>query len=264
MPAYIVATIIVVFSALACYAFVSQYIEKRRVQNQRIVMTLKTKHRNLVFMLGGIPENLLSNDLISMVYRSLLDTCEKLKNIEPNNPKYQEEISTINTQLSNLAKTNTAPKVRIDNPAQMIEIRQHLQEFLHFINQQAILKAISKSQAVAFQDQITKTAFQMTIDEYVYHAKEAQKNGKLRLAIHYFTLARKQLGSQNANNTYGKQISQLDAIINKLEALDTGKKDTEHKKEDAPQESKHTEPKSKEWEAFNKKPEEWQKKQVYD
>jgi hypothetical protein len=262
MSIYIIASIIILLSALACYAFISQAIEKKRIQKQRLLMTLTTKHRNFMHMLNGFPPNFLTTELLSLIYRALINTCEQLSKIEPNNSRYQNEMALFDNQLSTLAQNNNVQSVQLDDPQQMKDIRQHLQELQHFVLQQQALKTINKKATNTYLDQIKRLAIQMTVDSYIFSAKQAQQNGKIRLAIHYFTLAKKQLAAENSTHNYDKQIIQMDTLLSKLEekaaiATEVNSPSESPKKDDA----------SKEWDTFNKKEKddkEWKKKQVYD
>ena len=261
MPTYIVASIIILLSALACYAFISQAIEKRRIQKQRILMTLKTKHRNFVHMIGGIPHNFLPIDLLNLVYRALIHTCEQLARIEPNNIQYQNDISLYSSQLGTLSKNSSTQSFLLEDPQQMKDVRQHLQELQRFVLQLETLKKITKPQAQSYVDQIKRLAIQMTVDTYVYHAKQAQQQEKIRLAIHYLTLAKKLLTTENTTHTFDVQIAQLSTALAKLEENALAGDQSKPGKESIDEQA------SKEWESFNKKEQataDWKKKQIYD
>jgi hypothetical protein len=260
MSIFIVVIIVVLLIALAAYAFISQAIEKKRVQKQRILMTLKTKQRNFVHLINGFPPNFLTTDLLSLIYRALIDTCEQLSKIEPKEQRHQDDITLYTNQLDALPKNTVAQRARVENPQAMKDIRQHLQELQHFLVQQESIKAINKVQFSAYIDQIKRLALQMSVDAYLYHAKQAQQAGKLRLAIHYFGLARKLLTTENASRAYDKQIAQLDAIISKLEE----KAQINGEPEVAAQNASSDEPADKEWDNFKTPEDAWKKKQIYD
>jgi len=260
MPIFLVA-IVVLLSALACYAFISQSIEKKRVQRQRILMTLKTKQRNLVYLINGFPPNFLTSDLLSLIYRALIDTCEQLSKVEPKEQRHLDDITLYTNQLDTVPKTNSVQRVRVDNPQAMKEIRQHLQELQHFLVQQEASKIINKVQLGAYMDQVKRLSLQMAVDAYLYHAKQAQQVGKLRLAIHYFTLAKKLLIAENTTRGYDKQIAQLEDITNKLEEKAQLTGEAHAASANATLEN----PASKEWEQFTPPDDSgWKKKQVYD
>ena len=259
MSIFIVVTIIVLLIALAAYAFISQSIEKKRVQRQRILMALKTKQRNFVHLINGFPPNFLAADLLGLIYRALIDTCEQLSKIEPKEQRHLDDITLYTNQLDALPKTNPAQRPRIDNPQAMKEIRQHLQELQHFLVQQESVKIINKVQFGAYLDQIKRLSLQMSVDSYLYQAKQAQQAGKLRLAIHYFTLAKKMLTVENASRIYDKQIIQLESIIAKLEERAQISGEPENTQENTPQTES-----AKEWENFTPPTDNWKKKQMYD
>jgi hypothetical protein len=260
MSIFLVA-IVILLSLLACYAFISQSIEKKRVQRQRILMTLKTKQRNLIYLINGFPPHFLTGDLLSLIYRALIDTCEQLSKIEPKDQRHLDDVTLYTNQLDLLPKNNLAQRVRIDNPQVMKEIRQHLHELQHFLAQQEALKIINAVQFGVYIDQVKRLSLQMGVDTYLYHAKLAQQASKLRLAIHYFSLAKKLLISENTTRGYDKQIAQLDEITNKLEekALLTGEVAS------AATTAAADEAAAKEWENFAPPDENaWKKKQIYD
>ncbi|MFO1388053.1 hypothetical protein [Cellvibrio sp.] len=257
--AIFLAAIVILLSALACYAFISQSIEKKMIQKQRILMTLKTKQRNLVHLINGFPPNFLTTELLSLIYRALIDACEQLSKIEPKDPRHLDDITLYTNQLGTLPKTNSAQRPRVDNPQQMKEIRQHLQELQHFLAQQEALKIINKVQLGAYTDQVKRLSLQMAVDAYLYHAKLAQQAGKLRLAIHYFTLAKKLLIAENTTRAYDKQIAQLDDITAKLEEKARLANEAPAEIETAPD----TENKRKDVIAADDM-DSWKKKQIYD
>ena len=259
MSIYIVVSIIVLLIALAGYAFISQSIEKKRVQRQRILMALKTKHRNFVHLISGFPPNFLTSELLSLIYRALIDTCEQLSKVEPKEQRHLDDITLYTNQLDALPKNSPAQRPRIENPQAMKEIRQHLHELQNFLIQQEAAKLINKVQFGAYIDQIKRLSLQMSVDAHLYHAKQAQQASKLRLAIHYFSLAKKMLTTENASRTYDKQIAQLESIISKLEE----KAQISGEQAEANETSAQPEA-TKDWEKFTPPTDNWKKKQVYD
>jgi hypothetical protein len=263
MSIKIVIAIIVLLCALACYSFISQTIEKKRIQKQRLLMALKTKYRNSIHLMSGFPPQFLTNDLMSLIYRNLLETCTQLSRIEPQETQHHENITLYSRQLETLSTATSTVKVSINDPQQMKEIRQHLLELQQFLLQQTHLKIINKTQADAYAEQIKRLALHISVEENVYQAKQAKQNGKHRLAIHYFTLAKKLFMAENRTHSFDSQINQLDAVINKLEEQDLATQanpvENETTKKDVT---------NKEWDSFSKEDKEekenWKKKQVYD
>lgn len=257
MALYIIIGTVALLIILVCYTFISHGVEKRRAQRQRLITALKVREHNFRYLATGLPPHFLPADLNTLVYRALIDTCEQLAKLDPKNPSHQADAVLFSSEL---AAIKPAPKsrVRLDSPAKIKEVRQYLQELVRFISQQEALKLIKPVQAAVYHDQIKRLALQISIDSYMLQAKYAQQQQKPRLAIHFYTLARKLLIAENASHRYDKQIAQMQAAITKLEeavatqAQPNGKPATDGA-------SKLT---NKEWEHFGE--DEWKKKQDYD
>jgi hypothetical protein len=260
MSIYIISGILALLILLVGYAVISTTLEKRRVQRQRLLTALKLRERNFKYMITGLPPHFLSNDLSALVYQALIDTCEQLTKLDPKDPLHQADANAFTAQLGAIKQSPDKQRVRLENPAQVKEVRQHLQELLRFVAHQEARKLINPLQAATYSDQIKRLSLQISVDAYVTQGKQAQQVGKLRLAIHFFTLARKLLTSENASHSYDKQIAQLQGAIAKLEETTTAEGLTaEGTSQDEKQEGSGM---SKEWDQFGD--DEWKKKQVYD
>lgn len=266
MSTYIIPSIIGLLILLVSYAFLSHSLEKRRVQRQRLLAALKSRERNFRYMMTGLPPQFLSHDLSTLVYRALIDCCEQLAKLEPKDPSHQADATLLSAQLSSLKPFSSEQRVRLENPAQIKDVRQHLQELHRFVVQQQMRQLINPVQAAAYTDQIKRLALQISVDSYVFQAKQAQQAGKPRLAIHFFTMARKLLVSENATHGYDKQIAQLHTAIKKLEnalGSQTTVENTPHPEEGSELAPTHANTETdKEWQQFAENP--WKKKQVYD
>lgn len=261
MSIYIVSGIIALLIILVAYAFISHTLEKRRLQRQRLLTALKNRERNFKYMITGLPQHFLSNELSALVYRALIETCEQLAKLSPNDHTHKTDAKLYASQLDTLKHSSESQRVRLDSPAQIKEVRQHLQELYHFVAQQEARQAINAVQAAAYSDQIKRLILQISVDSHAIQARQAQQQGKLRLAIHYYSLSRKLLTGENAGHSYDKQITQIQTIIAKLEALAASQEPPP--KTETSKEQEEAASTNKEWEQFSEG-NEWKKKQVYD
>jgi hypothetical protein len=262
MYVYIVVAIIVSLSAFACYALIARAIENQHIQKQRMLMMLRTKYRNLLHMHNGFPKHFLTTHLASLIYKGLIDTCDHLSKVEPNNQRYPLEMASLISQLEELSVATSVQKIRVDSPHQMKEIHQHLQALQGYLQQQAELKLINKRQHSGYQDQIKNLSLQLSADTYTYHAEDAQQAGKLRLAIHYLTLAKKLLFPERANPAFTTQLHKIEALLTHLEEKALAYDDAaaaQNSEALADSNEENHSPHKKEKEA-----ESWKKKQVYD
>ncbi len=263
MSAYIIATIFLLLILLAGYLFLSHSIEKRRVQRQRLITALRARRNSFRDLATGFPAGFLSNDLTALLYRALIDCCEQLSRLEPKDPTHAEQFNLYTNLLATQKDSNQQTRVRLDNPQQIKEAHHLLQDLYKFVMQQSTLHIINQVQTEAYADQINRLVLQMSVDGHVFNARQSQQVGKVRLAVHYYSLARKALAAENAGHGFDKQIAQLDSIIAKLQ-----------EKADAPPEGTETtqtkpatttdDSSSKEWKQFDEENDKWKKKQIYD
>jgi chromosome segregation ATPase len=259
---YIIGIIVALLIALSCYAFVSQSIDKKRKQKQRLLAALKTRSRNFKYMLNGFPPDFLTKDLQTLVNRCLVDVTEQLARIEPDNKTYVEELQLFSKQLEEIKrKPQKTKRKQLDNPQQVKEVKKYLQELNKFIASMVSRGNISKAQSTSYERQIKNLVLQMTVDAYLLNAKQSQQSNKARLAVHYYTLALKLLTKENAQGTYQKQITQLKTVIAQLEDK-LAEEEPEYK------ESEHSvasrDAAAKEWDELNEDDDSWKKKRVYD
>lgn len=255
----VIITIIVCLVALVAYAFVSQTMERKRKQKQRMLAALKQRSKDFKYMISGFPQGFLSKDLNALVHRCLVDVCEQLTNLEPANKTHIDEQALYSKQLEAIKRQPKAVKrTSLDNPQQVKEVKALLQGLNSFVANQQQRGNISVAQYKQYEVQIKQLVIQLTADNYIVNAKQAQGSGKGRLAVHYYTLARKLLAKESAHTDYQKQIAQLDSVIQKLEATIT-----EQEPEQPPPQTSAEAP--SEWDEFGKDEEDpWKKKSVYD
>lgn len=218
MYVYVAALVLLLVIALAGYSFLNHSIEKRRIRHQRMVTALRARRNTFRDLATGFPAGFLSKDLMALLYRSLIDCCDQLSRLEPKDPSHPDQLAHYTSQLNALKDQSQQNRVRLENPQQIREARQLLQELLKHVVQQGQLQQLNAVQLEAYVDQIKRLMLQTAVDGHIANAKQAQAVGKIRLAIHHFGLARKALVSDNISRAYDKQIMQLETVIQKLEA----------------------------------------------
>lgn len=262
MPAYVIAAIFLVLTLLAGYLFLSHSIEKRRAQRQRLLVALRARRNSFRDLATGFPAGFLSNDLLSLLYRALIECCEQLARLEPDEHNHTEQMTLYTNLLSSLKENTQQSRARLENPQQIKEAHSLLQELYKFVMQQAALNQINPVQTAAYTDQINRILLQMSVDGHIFNARQAQQAGKIKLAIHFYQLGRKALAAENASHTFDKQIAQLDTVIAKLHEK-AENPPTEAAAASQPGHTQDPAP-SKEWKQFDEENDKWKKKQIYD
>ncbi|WP_020210334.1 hypothetical protein [Gilvimarinus chinensis] len=250
---YLIAGLVFLLTALVCYVFINQHLAKKRKQQNRILTALHKRLELFKHMAKSFPVGFLSNDLHKFIYRILCNTSEQLMKLEPH-AGHDAELQLFNKQLEDLP--GNAEKTRLTS-AQASQIRPLLQELQRYISNQSEKGRLASAEASHYNTQIRRLLLQSTIDSYTQQAKQARADNKLRLAIHYYTLAHKLLLKEAARQNVKKQVEQLSAIINKLEAEYNAQQATP---DPTIKEEQQTQ---KQWEAFEED-DDWKKKQIYD
>jgi hypothetical protein len=238
-------------------------MERKRKQRQRMIAALKLRSKDFKYMISGFPPEFLSKDLSALVHRCLTEVLEQLVNLEPNNKSYVDELALYSKQLEEVKrKPKKTSRVKLTNPQQVKEVKTMLQGLNNFIGVQHQRGNLSATQFKQYERQIKQLVVQITVDSYIVNAKQAQGSGKTRLAIHYYTLAKKLLAKESGEMSYQKQILQLNGVVAQLEA-EMAEQEPEYETDKQAEAAK--EQASSEWDEFNKDPEDpWKKKSVYD
>lgn len=260
--ALIISLIIAVLVLLMSYAFISQTIATRKDQKKRLLSALKLRSRDFKFLLNGFPPNFLSKDLNVLVHRCIIEVTEQLAKLEPKEPLHAEELVLFKKQMEQAQRRpKDAKRAKLSNPQQSKEVKRLLQELNKFLIHLRKRGSISESQHTSYEAQIKNMVVQLAVDTYIMNAKQANASNKTRLAIHYYTLARKLLAKESGSQNYKKQILQLNEVIAKLE-----EKAHEEEPESKPTEFSQASEKAaqEQWADFGQDDETWKKKSVYD
>jgi chromosome segregation ATPase len=250
----IIAVIVAALVILVAYAFISQTIERKRKQRQRLLTALRLRCRDFKYMASSFPAGFLPKDLNIILYQCLVETCGRLSELEPNEKIHAEELSLFNQQLNEARRLPPSHKrTSLTSAAQIQEVSSLLQALNGLVTQQQQRGSITEAQLQQYSAQIKHLVTQATVDSHILSAKKALNSQKPRVAIHFYTLAKKLLTKESGEVNYHKQIEQLNGAIAQLEL-----RLTEHAASD-----EQTASDNPEWEDFGKE-NAWQKKSLYD
>ena len=249
---YIVAIIIGVIGAAICYVYITQSLEKKRKQRQRLIHALKQRAKIFRYILSGFPPNFLTCELTLLVQRCLTDVLQQLARMEPKDKAHVEELALVATQMqATQQRSEDSKRPTLQSPQQVKDVKEHLQELYKFLMHLQKRGTIKRAEADDFGDQIKQLVLQISVDAYILQAKQAKQAGKTKLAIHYFTLAMKLIERDDSGH-YTAQKKKLEKIIAQLEALSDEVKPTPKASEVGD-----------EWSEV-KDQDSWKKKNIYD
>ena len=73
---YIITTIMIMFGLLLIFAFISQLLQKKKQQKNRLVSALKTRSRKIIGLLQAFPKNFLSDEFqVLLLTHQFSHTC---------------------------------------------------------------------------------------------------------------------------------------------------------------------------------------------
>lgn len=252
---YVVALIIILLGAFICYLFITQSLEKKRKQKQRLTLALGQRAKVFRYILSGFPPHFLTRELTLLVQRCLIDVLQQLARLDRVNKDYVEELTLITGQMQVTQQQTEAPKrPPLQSSQQVSDVKIHLQELHKFLMHLERRGTIKHNEAADYGQQIKQLVLQISVDSYIMQAKQARQAEKPKLAIHYFTLAKKMI-EKDETGQYANQLTKLGQIITQLEAALGEAPATSSQEEDTDQ--------GKEWDEMEK-PDSWKKKNIYD
>lgn len=260
MSAIAITTIIIlIILGSITVLFVSQAREKARIEKVRKANALQDRYRRVQRLINEIPPQYLNNELRVMILERSIETLTELSTLKPD-ASIQSKIQNDQQALNTVKESKEPPKpVPIKDEATAKEISKLLELLYRFIERQKAMKKLDKETSKKYLVYISYLISKVKADLAVVKAKEAQKNGKLRVAIHNFHNAVSEMMRIKENPLAVKAINSYKAKIKQLEEL----ADNEGKDEAQDAEA-DKEVRNKEWDNYLDNDDDWQKKNAYD
>jgi len=264
---YIIAGMLCLICLLVCFVFIRQTIVKKQKEKERLSRALVKKVKFLRQMLESFPQGFLSTDLVVLLLRSIADAYEQLIQLMPDKTEYVDHFKLYSTTLEEAIKTGKKNEQAqaLDNSSQITEIKQSLNHLGRFLQGWAKQGSISPKQYGLYKAQIKRLAVQLVVDNYMITANQSVESKKLKLGIHYYTLAKNLITEEGLSTVKRQQLMQIAEKLPKLQAsLDS---ETKQRAQDSVAESGSTSETdgqdAGQW-AEIEEDDGWKKKNVYD
>lgn len=254
-------TIIIILIILGSISllFISQAREKARIEKIRKANALQDRYRRVQRLINEIPPQYLNKELRVMILERGIETLTELEALKPD-PTTQSNIKNDQQALKAVQESTEAPKpVPIKDEATSKEVSKLLELLYRFIERQRATKKLDKTTSNKYLAYINYLISKVRADLATTKAKEAQKNGKLRVAIHNYHNAISEMMRIKDNPLAVKAMSSYKAKIKQLE--EAAEKEG---KEDPVNPEAEKESLNKEWDDYLDKDDDWQKKNAYD
>ena len=242
--------------------FISQAREKARIEKIRKTNALQDKYRRMQRLVTEIPPQYLNKELRIMVLEACIDALTKLKVLKPS-PELESKLGASLASLQEVKDSKENPKpVPIKDDATAKEVSKLLELLFRFIERQRATKKIDSTTSKKYLVYINYLISKSKADISINKAKESQKTGKVRAAIHNYHNAVSEMTRIKDNPLAIKAIKSYRTKIKELEVL------AEQEAKGRSPEEEETEEGSmnKEWDSYLEKDKEdpWKKKNAYD
>lgn len=253
-PILIVSLILGVVIFIVGVAFVNQSMERAKLDKARKIAECMDRAKRYGYLLNGFPPNFVHTQLQALLSKMVVRDLATAAKLAPENERAQAQLKKAKSQEEHFCSLPPQEP----NPAQLHtkeeadEVRRLLDELNRFVVMAAKKGSLSKNDARNHMATIKQQYLKAGLDLATHKAQEAQREGKLKLAVHHYRLALKELVHHNTEKQYDQQIAQYKAIIQKLEQAEKERAKTENPQLNS------------EWEEFDKEESEWKIKQQYD
>lgn len=250
--ALIIALIGLALIMMVGIAITMQNIEKSKKEKRRLETGLRARARNFQFMLDGFPEGFLGKDLRALVAQCLVEVHTQLATLTPKDKSNQTAQNKSQQLLDQIRNESGEQKtLQLNDPKQIKDIQKLLGNLGTFIDKLIASKRINAKQAKVYTYQIQRLHLQTTIDAIEDAARQAIRDKKYKLAIHYLQMA---IDKMNNNNTAGLFSPRIEKLQTLVEEFSGQAEQAEAKRKEA----------DEEWDQIDKGDESWKKKALYD
>lgn len=254
-----VIAIICILAILICGAFIAQATQQRREKHYRLLTALRAKSRRFRGILNTCPNEFLSRDLMVLVLRTIIDTSEKLAQLEKSNSTHLQDVSVFTAQLKKAQQKDLHPAVNTPiNPMEVNNAKSALKELEHYIHDLEEKQALPAKQTTAFKDQIKYLMFKLAIDSHELQAQTALEGNKPKIASHHYETAVDMITKNAKNSVLAAKLPILEKRIAELKQR-ISEEETHEIEEDH-----QTQVKDSNQEFLDNNEDSWKKKTVYD
>lgn len=212
-----VIAIICILAILVCGAFIAQATQQRREKHNRLLTALRAKSRRFRGILNTCPSEFLSRDLMVLVLRTIIDTSEKLAQLEKSNSTHSQEVGAFTAQLEKIQQKDSHPAANtLTSPMEANEAKSALKELEHYIHDLEEKQALPVKQTTAFKDQIKYLTFKLAIDSHELQAQTALEGNKPKIASHHYEIIVDMITKNAKNSALAAKLPILEKHIAEL------------------------------------------------
>jgi len=261
---YIISGIIAIICALVCYIFIRQTISERKLERERLQRALNKRAKELMQAIGLFPEDFLPKELEVFLYRCIIDVYEQLIRLAPTEKGYVEALQAHTAQLEfTVRKPEGQVTEDLQSTSQINEFKQYLSLIGNFLQKSTQRGQITERQHSHYRSLLKELVIKLTVNGHVISAQQSIEMQKLKLALHYYDLAKNLLIKEKPAGCK-VQIQKLNTraqpLLERVQAEEADvREENKHPRVHAPEPSDKKPPRDTFEEESG-----WKKKNVYD
>jgi hypothetical protein len=259
-PEMIVVVVVLSLLILISIAFTIQTIEKNNKEKRRLESALLKRASNFEYMLTGLPQGLINNDLKLLICKCLIEVSEQLNELFPNKKEYQKQLEQAQARFDETKAqgSSSAAVPDLRDQAQIREVQKLLTSLFNFIARLRANNRLNDQQAQAYALHIRRLMLKTSLDLLEEHARQATQTAKFRLAIHHYTSAVEKIRKENESEYFSQHLQKYQERIAQLEVQEQERLKREALRQDR-------DPNRDAWgDELKKQDDSWKKKNVYD
>lgn len=209
---------VVVAGLVLGFIYVSHTNEKKRRQQALITANLTEKIQQLERLIQTTPPAYMSSDLKLVLLNECLKRAEKIQEVALDSKKAEKIADQIKQQINdtqNDQSKHTAPQLK--SPEEANQVRNQLMAIHKVLEALAQSGGLSASDANRHLQQIQDTYLEATVNHTLHVARNAEQEGKFKLAMHHYQKAIGELSKRNQNNRFQDKIAQLKGRVGELQ-----------------------------------------------
>lgn len=261
----IIAAIVILLFILICGAFISQTMREKREQRHRFLVALRAKSNKFKAILSICPKDFLSRDLKILALRKLIESCEGLSKVEPNEPNHLNDVQIYSAELNDTQRQ--APQdepISIDNPALLPQLKACLDELFQFVVNMESKHTLPRNQADSLKAQIKLLVITLSVNKNEMQGQTAYDSDQQKIALHYFSLTLQIILKDAKGSILEKKVPALKERIQEIKTFLRQEAQNNNINNKASEPDKPSSNSDKEWEEYEDENNGWKKKNIYD
>lgn len=238
------------------FLVINQLERNKKKMRAQIGLFSERAHRFQRF-LDYIPEEYVDSELRSVLLEETIRNLEKQAALDKGNEKLAAKIKLNKAALEENIKQHKPPQLpHIKDINDANDLRKRIMDLFKVVQVLQKGKKIDAIKAKKFLLQLKQVYVELAVAVHIMRAKQAEKENKAKLAIHFYNKASGEYRRNNVKGMFAAQLKELQKIIQQL----SGKETVEERPSSTTRKTSEDDELSSAMEKFLEEEDNWKKK----